>query len=187
MTKNKLYCYVDETGQDTKGAFFLVAIVLKENEELEDLKKQLFIIESSSGKGYLNWKKLTFESKRKLFYKLSHLKELHGSIFYSTYQNSTAYTSLTALSIAKAVLTKSPDDYIISIIIDGLNNKEREVITHELKKLKIRYRKIRGMKDEQNVFLRLAHLFAGYLRDYKEKQKYAIIIFKLFKNIVAEV
>ena len=26
--KQKLYCYVDETGQDTKGAMFLVVVVI---------------------------------------------------------------------------------------------------------------------------------------------------------------
>jgi len=42
----------------------------------------------------------------------------------------------------------------------------------ELKRLKIRYRKIRGMKDEQNTFLRLADALAGFLRDAHEKETY---------------
>ena len=45
----------------------------------------------------------------------------------------------------------------------GLNDKDRDIVSHELKKLKIRYRKIRGLKDEQSVFLRLAHVFANFL------------------------
>lgn len=35
MTTTKLYAYVDETGQDTAGAFFLVVVVLKEINDLE--------------------------------------------------------------------------------------------------------------------------------------------------------
>jgi len=183
----KLYCFVDETGQDTKGRFFLVAIVLKETEGLENLKKQLLAIESSNSGQFLKWKRFSFEAKMKLLQKLANLKELQGAVFYSTYQNSSAYTLLTALAIAKAVLAKATADFIVNVTLDGLNDKEREVVSHELKKLKVRYRKIRGMKDEQNVFLRLAHIFAGFLRDYEEKQSYAITAIELFKQVVSEV
>ena len=185
----KLYCFVDETGQDTKGAFFLVSIVLKERKNLEILEKKLLKIESSEKKSFVNWKKLSFEKKAALLKKLANLKELYGSIYYSAYQTSTIYTSLTALTIAKAVLNKQTgnQDYIVTVVIDGLNDKEREAVSHELKKLKIHYRKIRGMKDEQNIFLRLAHFFASILRDYKEKQRYAIAASKMFKGIINEV
>lgn len=185
----KLYCFVDETGQDTKGAFFLVSIVLKERKNLEILKEKLLVIESSDKKSFSNWKKLSFEKKATLLKKLANIKELYGSIYYSVYQASTTYIPLTALTIAKAVLNKQTggQDYIVTIVIDGLNDKERETVSHELKKLKIHYRKIRGMKDEQNIFLRLAHFFASFLRDYKEKQKYAITAIKAFKGVVNEV
>lgn len=185
----KLYCFVDETGQDTKGAFFLVSVVLKERKNLEVLEKKLLAIESSDKKPFSNWKKLSFEKRTALLKKLANIKELHGSIYYSVYQTSTIYIPLTALTIAKAILNKQTDgqDYIVTVVIDGLNDKEREAVSHELKKLKIHYRKIRGMKDEQNIFLRLAHFFAGFLRDYKEKQKYATTAIKTFKRVVNEV
>lgn len=185
----KLYCFVDETGQDTKGAFFLVSIVLKERKNLEILEKKLLAIESSDKKPFSNWKKLSFEKKATLLKKLANFKELYGSIYYSVYQTSTIYTPLVALTIAKAVLNKqtSDQDYIVTVVIDGLNDKEREAVSHELKKLKIHYRKIRGMKDEQNIFLRLAHIFASLLRDYKENQEYAVTTMKLFRKIVSEV
>ncbi len=66
-------------------------------------------------------------------------------------------------------------------------NKDREIVSHELKKLKIRYRKIRGLKDEQSIFLRLAHVFANFLRDYEEKQKYAVEAMSNLKQIVSQV
>jgi len=48
--------------------------------------------------------------------------------------------------------------------------------------LKITYNNIRGMKDEQSTFLRLADCIAGLLRDYIEKQEYAVELFKLLQN-----
>jgi len=33
MASKKLYCYVDETGQDTKGDIFVVTVVVPENKK----------------------------------------------------------------------------------------------------------------------------------------------------------
>jgi len=41
MMIHKLYCYVDETGQDTGAELFLVAVVLKEMAGLDSLEKNL--------------------------------------------------------------------------------------------------------------------------------------------------
>lgn len=45
----KLYCYVDESGQDTKGEIFVVGIVILEQER-ERMEKELESIETISGK-----------------------------------------------------------------------------------------------------------------------------------------
>lgn len=182
----KLYCFVDETGQDTKGEFFLVSIVLKEKEDLDDLEKKLLKVESSSGR-FLKWKKLSFGDKVQLLDELGKIPELKNAIYYSVYHDSLAYTPLISLSIAKAILAQDKDKTISTVTIDGLSVKDREVVSHELKKLKIRYRKIRGLKDEQSVFLRLAHVFANFLRDYKEKQKYTVPVFSKLKHVISEV
>ncbi|MBI3559004.1 hypothetical protein HY085_01280 [Candidatus Gottesmanbacteria bacterium] len=39
--RQKFYCFVDESGQDTKDKIFLVAIVVKEQGDLEILKEKL--------------------------------------------------------------------------------------------------------------------------------------------------
>lgn len=43
MPTNKLYCYVDETGQDTKGKFFLVTVVIEEQKDLDTLQNRSLI------------------------------------------------------------------------------------------------------------------------------------------------
>ena len=67
-------------------------------------------------------------------------------------------------------------------MIDGLTKKDTEKIRIELRKLKIKYKNIRGMRDEQSVLLRLADSIAGFVRDYLEKKPYAEKFFKKFKN-----
>ena len=172
MSLTKLYCYVDETGQDTKGEFFLVAVILKEINELAFLETKLKDIERKTGKGYLKWKKTNSKIRNLYLKELIKVNELKNSIFYSHYHSSKEYSRLTSLTIAKAVLMKNEPDYLVTILIDGLNNKEREVVRLELKKLRIKYRKIRGIKDEQSVFLRLADTMAGFLRDSTEGENY---------------
>lgn len=185
----KLYCYVDETGQDTEGKLFLVTIVLKEIDQLEFLERKLEEIEKRSGKRQTKWKRARKEIKIKYLEELLQIKELKNSIFYSIYENTKEYTSLTSFTIAKAVLHKSNTDYTVTVVIDGLNDKERDVVREELKKLRIKYNKIRGMKDEQNIFLRLSDAMAGFLREVYEKEEYTPIIIKKFKagQLVLEV
>lgn len=63
--KQKLYCYVDENGQDTKGDIFIVSVVVtgKERDELLSLCEE---IERRSGKGKFKWSKA--ERKKRLDY-----------------------------------------------------------------------------------------------------------------------
>lgn len=182
MVTQKLYCYVDETGQDTVGKLFLVAIVLKEIEQLESLEKKLEKIEKRSGKKQIKWKRVKKDIKIKYLKELLQIKELRKSIFYSIYENTTEYTSLTSFTVAKAVLAKSKENYTVTVVIDGLNNKERDTVRNELKKLKVKYNKIRGMKDEQNIFLRLSDAIAGFLREVYKKEKYALTLIKKFES-----
>lgn len=176
----KIYCFVDETGQDTLGKFFLVIVVALDSEILEVTEKQLLKIEISSKKGLRKWKLISNDKREKYLNGILGLKNLRGSIYYSVFHESKEYSSLTSLAIAKvAVLYK---ESLLRIIIDGLNAKEKENTSHQLKKLGIKYDKIRGMKDEQNVFLRLADIMAGLTRDYVETGKFI----KLYKELLKE-
>jgi hypothetical protein len=44
----KLYCWTDETGQDTKGKFFLVSILLSSKEQIEELRNRISEIEKKT-------------------------------------------------------------------------------------------------------------------------------------------
>lgn len=47
-SKQKLYCYVDESGQDTKGKLFVVGIVVTGNEK-EELSPLLRLADAIAG------------------------------------------------------------------------------------------------------------------------------------------
>lgn len=172
MVPRKIYCFVDETGQDTLGKFFLVAVAIKDAGELEKLGKQIEKLEKTSGKNLLKWTRADFKKKIEFLKSLLELAGLKNAIYYSVYENSKGYLPLVSLTVAKTILAQKEENYQAKIIIDGLSESDSLKVKHDLKKLNIHYKNVRGMKDEQNVFLRLADTFAGFLRDCKENKEY---------------
>lgn len=176
----KLYCYVDETGQDTKGKLFLVSIILQDLNTVNDLKSALSFIEKQSGKKLTKWNKAKHNTRVSYLKLLFKCGLLHKNIFFSKYNNSVEYFPLLSLTIAKSILSKNLQDYSARIIIDGLKVAEASLVRSELKSLKIKFTKVRGMKDEQDEILRLADSIAGFTRDYLEGKPYAQILYKRF-------
>lgn len=188
----KLYCYTDETGQDTKGKFFLVSILLSSKEQLEELKNKISEIETKI-KGKTKWMKT--DNKRKILFldAILRLEVLRKNLYYSVYQNTTAYTPLVAMSVSKAVIHRIKNydgKYKVNVVIDGLRKKDGEIVKKELKNLNIKYGKIKTeLKDEQDVLLRLVDALAGFTRDYLENEKYAIDLIgrQDFNNLFIEI
>jgi hypothetical protein len=82
------------------------------------------------------------------------------------------YNVLTSLTIAKAIARKQKHDYFVLVVVDALTRKSVEKMRNVLKRSGVKYKNIRGMKDEQSVFLRLADAMAGLVRDYTEGKPY---------------
>ena len=171
MKKQKLYCYVDETGQDTAGEFFLVSVVIT-GEERENISNFLLDIEKETGKKLLKWHKTAFNIRNDYLVKVFSNSLLRHKILFSQYDETKAYVNLTILTIAKAILQKAKNNYKAIIIVDGLNKKGIRQFAIGLRKLKIHARKVRGARDESEPLIRLADAIAGFLRDYLEKQNY---------------
>lgn len=164
--KQKLYCYVDETGQDTKGDIFIVSVVLTGNER-DKLLNFCEEIEEKSGKGKFKWGKA--EPKRRLDYlrRIFSSKSFKWKLRYSIYKEQVNYDMATIVGIAKAVHFKEPSrGYTASIYIDGLHKTKRHKYGSELRKLGVHTRKVQGVaKDENNSLTRLADAIAGFVRD----------------------
>ena len=92
----KLYCFVDETGQDTLGKLFIVVAVVAGTEK-EKIEEFLEHCEHESGRGKIKWTN-TKPDRRIKYLELS-LKPtwLKGRIFYRKYTDTKAYQDLTAI------------------------------------------------------------------------------------------
>src|SRR5688572_30021138 len=88
--KQKLYCYVDETGQDSASQmFFVVAIVSRE--EQDRLRDALAMIEEEAGTGHRKWHK-SRSSRRLRYLKLVLEQRIAvGEVFFGSYQKPLPY------------------------------------------------------------------------------------------------
>jgi hypothetical protein len=187
MDKLKLYCYADETGPDTKGKMFLVAVVITTSALREVIERNLEDIELKSGKGILKWRLTSIPKKRSYLLGVLRIDVLQESLFYAVYRDTLDYLKLVAKTLASAVIAFSQDsDYQATIYIDGLRKTEIKKVVRFLSAESIKRRKVKGLRDESSAYIRLADALAGFFRDYEEGESYTKDLFQLFstKNFV---
>lgn len=182
---HKLYCYVDETGQDTLGAFFIVSIVVTDDQQRE-LEKSLETIEQSVGKK-TKWMK-TRDNIRGAYIDALLGSDLPATIFVKSFAPSgrNGYDGLEVLATAQAINTYRgahnirEDEYKLTVTVDGLSKTIAARMASEFRKLGIRPRKVVGKKDESSAVIRLADAIAGLAREAHEgRQEYRKLESKL--------
>lgn len=194
VIKQKLYCYVDESGQDTKGDIFIVSIVItgKERDELLTLCEQ---IEKESGKGKFKWGKAEYNRRMEYIKRIFSSKIFKGKLRYTVYKEQVNYDMATIMGIAKAVHFKEPKEYTTLVYVDGLSKTKRQEYGSELRKLGVPTRKVQGVsRDENNALTRLADAIAGFVRDVLDKRSLSLLhkgkegedMEKLFKEAIKE-
>lgn len=161
----KLYCYVDESGQDTSGALFFVSVVITGGAERDAFRERLHEIEKASGKGVKKWTKTTMAQKKNYIQRICALSDFPGRIYFSQYADTRTYVDLTILTTAKSIHNHQGEGREAVIFVDGLKRTERHHFAAGIRKLNIRVRKVRGLRDEADAFIRLADAICGFVRD----------------------
>jgi hypothetical protein len=181
--KQKLYCYVDETGQDTMGEFFLVSVVITATER-EMLVKQLEEIERVTGKGRRKWLQ-TRRSQRSLYItRILSLPLLRGKLHYAVYHDTTDYLARTVLATARAITVSAEGDYKATVLVDGLPKSQTRWFGKELRQLRIRTEKVRGVrKGEADALMRLADGLCGFVRAALTGQEESITVLEKAKAL----
>jgi hypothetical protein len=161
--KSKLYCYVDETGQDSLGEFFIVSVVVI-GADRAALTEQLQQIEQSSGKGRVKW----MESRHRA--RFSYVKTILSSpafknkLYFSTYRGTRSYMALTVISTARAILA-DPQHSDTTVYVDGLPKSRLRWFGTELRHLSVRNSKVVGVRrEEADSLMCLADALAGFVR-----------------------
>lgn len=168
----KLYCNVDETGQDTKGKLFIVvAILMSKNRDA--IAEELLIVEQRTNKRLRKWVK----SKQNLNYinKALSAERFKDKIFYKNYQGPKDYDALTIRTIILAINRYAREHklkrYRVMVIVDGLKVKHEPEYAVAIRREGIVTEKVKGAKDGGYPILRLADAVAGLIREGEEGRK----------------
>jgi hypothetical protein len=78
---SKFYAYVDESGQDTQGQFFVVSIVILDADH-ETILQQLEAIETRSKKSKVKWHRARYVYRQAYIDELANLTRLSSSLFF---------------------------------------------------------------------------------------------------------
>ncbi|MCE7874464.1 hypothetical protein DYH09_29415 [bacterium CPR1] len=170
---DRLWMFADETGQDTGGTLFLVALVGVSQEGRQDLTDRFLDLENASGRTGRKWTRSDNRSREAFLEELPGLAEL-GRFFWRSWGPGKDYERRVAQTVADAAESYPEPRAVLTPIIDGLDPKSRPTIAALLRSRGIRYRSIRvGTRDESEPLLRLADSLAGFLRDLHTGQKYS--------------
>jgi len=90
---------------------------------------------------------------------------LKGKLNYAVYRHTTDFLPSTILTTARAITTHVEGDYKAVIFVDGLRKSQTQWFGKELRHLRIRTEKVRGVrKEESDALMRLADAIAGFVR-----------------------
>lgn len=178
--------YTDESGVVSKGKKFIVVTAIVENERRELFEKVLNEVERESGKrkkwadvGLMTRTRYTSKLLKHNIFKLC-------TVYYSVHYSKADYISLVASQITKSIIDFSGgDDYAATIFVDLVSRKTTDGIQREIKRYKIRHKKIRALDDTNSVGLKLVDAMCELIRDINNKDidsSYKMI-FKKLRNV----
>jgi hypothetical protein len=182
-TPLKLYAYVDESGQDTEGRFFVVSVVLFGTER-DTVLTRLEALEVRSRKGRVKWRRARYAFRQDYIAGLLDMPLLTESIFVTTFHHARNYFALTVESTARAIAAKTRGHaYRVTIFVDGLTRPERATFTSSLRARGIARKKVRGVRDERsNAGVRLADALCELIQDAEEGEPWAMAAFERLRQ-----
>ncbi len=167
---HKLYCYVDESGQDTRGDLFIVSVVIAAGDR-DRLVRILETIEHETRKGRRKWAKVAYARRLAYIRRVLELPELEGKFNFVLHRHTRDYFALMVRTIADALIATGETDYKAIVLIDALPPAQVHLVSNLLRRSGVSTKKVRGVKeDESNALIRLADAICGFVRSAHESQ-----------------
>jgi hypothetical protein len=159
----KLYCYIDETGQDAASELFIVVAVVSDKEQ-NLLREQLLEIESLSKIGKRKWHKSRSDRRKEYLRLVLEKRAGKGEIYFNSYKKPLPYFLPMLETLEKAILDKAEKEYRTIVYVDGIDKKKAIELTNALRLRKIKLRLVKSRRDESEPLIRLADRWAGCIR-----------------------
>ncbi|MGH9605300.1 MAG: DUF3800 domain-containing protein [Terracidiphilus sp.] len=161
--REKLYCYVDETGQDATARFFVVVAVVS-LEEQDSLRRRLEAIEREAGTGHRKWHKSRSELRLRYLALILGERLPPGHIFFGTYRKPIPYFFPFVETVEGAIKATAVGPYAARVYIDGIDRQKAAELTNALRDRGVVLQMVKGRRDESEPIIRLADMWAGCIR-----------------------
>jgi len=159
----KALFFIDESGQDTEGVFFVVAVVIA-SDDLENWIKACEKIELESGKGWAKWTASSFARRLAYINMILQNKLFAGRLVYAISKEDCDYPGFTIKTISEAIKLADGESSKI-FCIDGLRKNQYVLYGKAIRKYGVTIEKVTGGRDENNALVRLADAMSGFIRD----------------------
>lgn len=169
MQKQKLHCYVDETGQDVGSNFFIVVAVVSDSDQ-EKLRDNLLQLETAAGTHGLKWHKSRFDRRINYLRMVLERKMAQGDVFFGIYQKPLPYFFPLLEILKKAIKRKTKERYRATVYVDGVDRKKAAELTNALRLQDIQLNLVKSRRDESEPIIRLADMWAGCIRAAIQRQ-----------------
>lgn len=167
----KLYCFVDETGQDTEGRLFIVGVVITER-DVETSRELCEAIERESGKGKSAWVRTNYTRKLEYIGRVLRTPLFRGRLFVASYPATREYHTKTVQAISRAVAAFDPNNPEVRVLIDALPKALERPTALDLRRAGLKVDKVRGpAREETEPLIRLADALCGLARGAYEGQE----------------
>jgi len=165
--KEKLYCYVDETGQDpTSSVFVVVVVVGAENQEA--LRQTLMNIEDAAETGRRKWHKSRSERRLRYLRLVLESNFVRPDVFYGVYPKPIPYFFPMLEVLEGAIKIKGKLNTTARVLVDGIDRQKASELTNALRVRGVSLEKVRSRRDESEPMIRLADMWAGCIRAARE-------------------
>ena len=161
---DKLFLFVDESGQDTKGLLFIVGIVaVKDN--YEPYKITCEAAEQASGKDIAKWSESALRIKLDYIGRILHDPLFKGCLSFCLFHDTKNYPKATIETISKTLIKMGLQGNNAIVYIDALPKSLQSEISLGLRRLGTPAEKVRGIRrDENDSLIRLADSVCGLVR-----------------------
>lgn len=159
----KLYCYVDESGQDAGSTFFVVVAVVSDGDQ-DKLRARLVQIETAAKTHGLKWHKSRSDRRINYLRMVWESGITQGDIFFGIYKKPLPYFFPLLEIVEKAIEYKAKKHYRAIVCVDGIDRKKAAELTNALRLKGIHLDFVKGKKDESEPVIRLADMCAGCIR-----------------------
>ena len=177
----KLYAYVDESGQDPKSEFFVVVAVISADDQAE-LRKRLECIEDMAQTNKLKWHKTSYDRKMRYLSLVLEQKIAAGKVYFAHYKKPIPYFFPMIETFEKAIKDVALEHYNARIYVDGIDNQKAQELTNALRASGISLGMVKGRRDESEPLIRLADMWAGCWRSALLNNKDAKAMFNKAKK-----